>query len=175
MIAYHKGDVTYPEGTGCRVIVHCCNDIGGWGSGFVVALSQRWPIRHRPSPEVCYRDWYRGKVAPKAVNNKGLAVDNQTVPFALGQVQFVEPQADLWVANLIGQHKCWPIDGVPPVRYNAIRDGLDSVREFCQAQNARVVCPKFGAGLAGGTWDIIAGLLEQQLVSQGVEVHCYEL
>ena len=41
-IRYVIGDATAPEGEGPKVIVHVCNDIGGWGRGFVVALSKRW-------------------------------------------------------------------------------------------------------------------------------------
>ncbi|RYD76612.1 MAG: Appr-1-p processing protein, partial [Verrucomicrobiaceae bacterium] len=41
-IHYVTGDATRPEGDGARVICHVCNDIGGWGRGFVTALSKRW-------------------------------------------------------------------------------------------------------------------------------------
>ncbi|MEV6001124.1 Appr-1-p processing protein, partial [Streptomyces griseomycini] len=27
---------------GVKVIAHVCNDIGGWGKGFVLAVSRRW-------------------------------------------------------------------------------------------------------------------------------------
>ena len=35
------GDATQPLGDGPEIIVHVCNDIGGWGRGFVVALFYR--------------------------------------------------------------------------------------------------------------------------------------
>ena len=50
------GDATQPVGEGTKIIVHVCNDIGGWGRGFVVALSKRWP-----EPERRYRAWSRGE------------------------------------------------------------------------------------------------------------------
>ena len=37
------GDATQPVGAGPKIIVHVCNDIGGWGRGFVVAISNHWP------------------------------------------------------------------------------------------------------------------------------------
>src|SRR4029077_8760714 len=33
-----------------------CNDAGGWGKGFVIAVSRRWP-----EPERRYRAWHRGE------------------------------------------------------------------------------------------------------------------
>lgn len=52
-IQYLIGDATDPRGDGQKIIAHVCNDIGAWGSGFVVALSQRWA-----APERSYRGWH---------------------------------------------------------------------------------------------------------------------
>ena len=53
-ILYIKGDATAPIGSGVKVITHICNDIGGWGKGFVLALSKKWKM-----PEEAYRQWYK--------------------------------------------------------------------------------------------------------------------
>ena len=42
-INYVIGDATQPIGDGAKIIVHVCNDIGGWGRGFVLALTKKWP------------------------------------------------------------------------------------------------------------------------------------
>jgi O-acetyl-ADP-ribose deacetylase (regulator of RNase III) len=47
---YIVGDATSPLGDGKRIVVHVCNDIGGWGAGFVLAISRRWT-----APEESYR------------------------------------------------------------------------------------------------------------------------
>ena len=52
-IDYVKGDATSPVGSGTKIICHVCNDVGGWGRGFVVALSRRWS-----APEARYREWH---------------------------------------------------------------------------------------------------------------------
>lgn len=70
-ITYLKGDATQPQAKGAKVIAHVCNDLGGWGKGFVLAISKRWP-----QPEKQYRDWHRHR----AKND-----------FGLGAVQFVQP------------------------------------------------------------------------------------
>src|SRR5205823_6841477 len=51
-ITYLKGDATCPQAKGVKIICHVCNDIGGWGKGFVLALSKRWS-----EPEAAYRKW----------------------------------------------------------------------------------------------------------------------
>jgi O-acetyl-ADP-ribose deacetylase (regulator of RNase III) len=154
-IEYVIGDATNPHGSGPRIIVHVCTDVGGWGRGFVVALSRKWP-----EPERRYRAWHRG---------------NEPIPFALGQVQFVPVAEQLWVANLIGQHDIRPRGGVPPVRYGAIRDGLQRVASFAQEVGATVHMPRIGAGLAGGKWDEISPIIEAELTTNSVPVVVYNL
>ncbi|MEZ4800268.1 MAG: hypothetical protein R2809_10945 [Flavobacteriales bacterium] len=38
-VNYVTGDATIPQTNGNKIIVHVCNDIGGWGKGFVMAIS----------------------------------------------------------------------------------------------------------------------------------------
>ena len=154
-IKYIIGDATQPAGDGPKIIVHVCNDIGGWGRGFVLALSKRWP-----EPEAQYRAWHRGEIKK---------------PFALGEVQFVPVGTGLWVANLIGQRDVRSIDGVPPVRYDAIRKGLQLVAREAQKLDASVHMPRIGSGLAGGKWEEIERIVEEELTSRGVQVTVYDL
>ncbi|WP_306766628.1 hypothetical protein [Tenacibaculum sp. M341] len=53
-IKYIKGDATSPQAKGVKIIAHICNDLGGWGKGFVLAVSKRWK-----EPEISYRKWHR--------------------------------------------------------------------------------------------------------------------
>src|SRR3954470_19357015 len=108
-ITYVRGDATTPVGEGVKLIAHVCNDVGGWGKGFVIALSARWP-----EPEAAYRRWHR---------------ERGTNDFALGAVQFVEVAPWLWVANMIGQHGIRRGGKGPPVRYEAIDAGLVAVAD----------------------------------------------
>ena len=63
--------------------------------------------------------------------------------------------------------------GPPPIRYPAIRAGLEKVAEFAVNQNASVAMPRIGSGLAGGSWDEIEKIVEQTL--GGVAVQVYDL
>jgi O-acetyl-ADP-ribose deacetylase (regulator of RNase III) len=154
-IEYTIGDATAPVGTGARIIVHVCNDVGAWGRGFVVALSKRWP-----EPELRYRAWHKGE---------------DTLPFALGEVQFVKVTDTIWIANLIGQHDIHTHQGVPPIRYEALRAGLRKVAMEARRLGASVHMPRIGCGLAGGNWETVSQIITEQLVNGGVPVTVYEL
>jgi len=151
---YVVGDATQPVGDGEKVIVHCCNDEGRWGAGFVLAVSYRWR-----SPEKEYRLWHKGNV-----------------DFVLGAVQFVWVQPGITVANLIGQRgvRIGP-GGEPPVRYDAIEAGLQIVAEWAKNSDATVHMPRIGCGLAGGRWDKIEPIIKKRLVDSDVPVTVYDL
>lgn len=152
-IQYTKGDATAPQSEENKIIVHICNDIGGWGKGFVMAISKRWK-----KPENQYREWFKSKDG-----------------FELGKVQFVQVEEDLWVANLIGQHKINKDEnGNAPIRYDAIEDGLKEVASFAKENNASVHMPRIGCGLAGGKWEMIEPIILQRLSNNDVEVVVYD-
>lgn len=152
-IEYIKGDATSPQGSENKIIVHVCNDIGGWGKGFVMAISKRWK-----KPETQYREWFKSKKE-----------------FELGEVQLVQVEENLWVANLIGQHKINKDEnGEAPIRYNAIEEGLKTVSEFAKTNNASVHMPRIGCGLAGGKWEMIEPIILKTLSSKNVEVVVYD-
>jgi len=155
MIDYVMGDATSPVGDGPKIVVHVCNDVGGWGKGFVLAISRRWQ-----APERAYREWHE---------------TDGDLPLRLGQIQFVEVEPCLWIANLIGQHGVEPINGVPPVRYEAIETGLQVVARFARERGASVHMPRIGCGLAGGDWDAIETIVERSFGSAGVNVTVYDL
>lgn len=153
-IHYVKGDATAPVGEGNKIIVHVCNDIGAWGKGFVMALSGKWKATEKE-----YRSW--------ADSNSN---------FKLGEVQFVQVEPTIWVANLIGQRDVVrDDDGTPPVRYPAINKGLIKVSAFARQMKATVHMPRIGCGLAGGTWDQIEPLITHELTAAGVETFVYDL
>ncbi|MEK0451719.1 MAG: hypothetical protein RL088_3987 [Verrucomicrobiota bacterium] len=152
-IKYATGDATRPVSDGSAVIVHICNDIGGWGRGFVVAISKRWK-----SPEEAYRLWHAG---------------NGT-PFALGEVQFIEVEPQLWVANMIAQRDVRRTGGAPPIRYEALRLALSKVAAFCAEKEATVHMPRIGCGLAGGDWAEVSRIVDDELGAKGISVTVYD-
>lgn len=152
MIKYIKGDATKPIGDGNKIIVHNVNDKNKWGRGFVLALSARWS-----KPEEEYRAWFRGE--------RGL--------YYLGAVQFVQVEPDIWVANVMAQHDIHAIDGVPPIRYDALRNGLRRVARFATEIGASLHLPRIGCGLSGGSWNMVLPIIEDEC--DGLEVTIYDL
>lgn len=153
-ITYVIGDATKPQGDGPKILCHICNDDGGWGKGFVIAISKRWK-----QPEAMYRQWFRGR------NENG---------FALGAVQFIQVEGDLWIANMIGQHKRGITKAGPPIRYDAVATCLDHVAAKALELGASLHMPRIGCGLAGGEWSVIEKLLSEHCVRAGLSITVYD-
>lgn len=164
MLNFVSGDATRPQGEGPKVVAHCVNDIGQWGSGFAAALTKRWK-----RPEAYYRLWYRNGFL-----NEVLALDDARGPvasFALGSVIFVQVEPGLWVANIIGQHRNISVGERTPIRYDALAEGLLRTGSFCREINGSFHAPKLGSGLARGDWSKIEPLIEQ--ACEGVPATIY--
>ena len=154
MIKYVIGDATRPIGEGTKLIIHISNDLGGWGRGFVLALSRRWD-----APEKVYR----------AEKN-----------YVLGNVQIVQVEPDITVINMIAQHDVRAtfvpfakgVTAVPPIRYEALKTCLEKVNEYAKEHNATVHAPRFGAGLSGGDWNKIEQIIKETIT---VDVTIYDL
>lgn len=155
-ITYVVGDATFPVGEGNKIIAHICNDVGGWGAGFVLALSRRWK-----EPEDCYQKWFRE--------------DSIQGRLRLGEVQFVAVEEALWVANMIAQKGLYPEGDVPPIRYQALAESLEEVAAKALELGATVHMPRIGCGLAGGTWEKIEPIIRSQLCEQKIPVYVYDL
>lgn len=168
-ITYQVGDATRPEGEGLRLIAHICNDIGAWGSGFVMALSRR-----DREPELCYRQWHEGS---------GPVTD---VPFELGRIQLTRfnpwpeqisnSQSNVYVINMIAQRGVRHDATAPPaVDYEALGTCLDRLSEVAVHDHASIHMPRIGCGLGGGDWNVVSRLIDDTLSVHGVPVTVYDL
>ena len=147
-ITYVKGDATQPQARGNKIIAHICNDLGGWGKGFVLAISKRWS-----EPEAAYRAWHK----ERAKND-----------FALGAFQLVQVEPYIWVANMVAQRGMKSGSQGPPIRYEAVRACLKELAVQAKERKASVHMPRIGCGLAGGRWEEIEPIVTEEL--EGVEV-----
>ncbi|WP_025740548.1 macro domain-containing protein [Aquimarina pacifica] len=155
-INYLKGDATSPQKEGNKIIVHICNDIGGWGKGFVVAVSRKWS-----EPELAYRSWYRNR---------------EENDFGLGATQLIKVSDDIYVGNMIAQHGIKKVtdSGKVPIRYDAVMKCLRTIALEAQKLEASIHMPRIGCGLAGGKWDQIEPIIEETLLIKGIEVFVYD-
>ncbi len=163
-VTYLKGDATRPTTFGPKIIAHIVNDRGGWGRGFVMALSQRWY-----EPERSYRNWYRYR----SRNN-----------FRLGEIQLVEIEADLWVCNMLaqkgygagnrGQHQTSEPNTETPLQYDELASCLNRLALQARRLGASVHMPRIGTGLAGGRWERVGPLVEAASALADVAVFVYD-
>jgi O-acetyl-ADP-ribose deacetylase (regulator of RNase III) len=152
-IHYLTGDATEPVGEGPKIIPHICNNIGGWGRGFVLALSAKWP-----QPEASYRRWSK-----------------DPDQFYLGEVQYVPVAHNLMVANMIAQENVIWQRGVPPIRYGALASCLGKVAKVAKHSGCTLHMPRIGCGLAGGKWDVVETLIQEIIIREEIDVYVYDL
>lgn len=153
-IIYLKGDATSPQTKGNKIIAHICNDIGGWGKGFVLAISKRWK-----SPETEYRKWHRER-------NKN--------DFGLGAIQTVQVENYIWVVNMIGQRGTKTGSKGVPIRYEAVEECLKKLSDVAKEIKASVNMPRIGCGLAGGKWERVEPIIKRTLCENNIEVSIYD-
>lgn len=154
MIHYMKGDATRPvddEG----IIAHVCNNAGGWGAGFVLAVSRRWA-----EPERQYRGWAR------------TGHHDGSGEFKLGNVQLIPVGMKLYVANMVAQDG-FGENGRIPLRYDALEKCLLTLNDLANGTKLSVHMPRIGCGLAGGTWAEVGPIVEKSLA--GVGAYVYDL
>jgi O-acetyl-ADP-ribose deacetylase (regulator of RNase III) len=165
MITYLKGDATrIPSSADEKYLVHVSNNQGGWGAGFVKAISKRWA-----APERSYRAWY--KVQDNPIWGR----------FELGNRQIIRVEPGLSVVNMIAQsgygtgntnqHQTSEPNTRPPIRYDALEKCLEKVATAAKASGASVHGPRFGSGLSGGSWDVIEPIIERTLVDLSVTIY----
>ncbi len=152
-IHYIQGDATAPESEGNKIIAHICNDIGGWGKGFVTAISKKWK-----APENEYRQWFK--------NGEN---------FYLGEIQLIKVEDEIWIGNMIAQHNIITASGgIPPIQYDAVEKCLEKLAGQAVQINATIHMPRIGCGLAGGKWEKIEPIIEKTLVKNNLEVYVYD-
>lgn len=149
MIRYATGDATDLSVNEPKILAHIVNDRGGWGKGFVLAVSKRWA---RAESE--YRLWARSP------------------SFALGAVQYVQVRSDLHVANMVAQSGYKTKSNPTPLCHDHLATCLKDVAEKAKALNASIHMPRIGTGLAGSSWLKIEPLLEAAL--GGLDVTVYD-
>lgn len=165
---YLIGDATDPRHKPA-IIAHVCNDCNGFGAGFVVSLSKRYP-----KAKARYHEWFKTSMPGEPIMSKGLAPK-------LGEVQFVQvapedtndhDEPEVIVANMIAQHDIRWNGKIPPIRYEALEKCLTKVYELALKGNLAVSMPRIGAVLSGGHWPTIEGIIKKTMT---VETYVYTL
>lgn len=144
MLKYVKGDLF---DTDCDLIAHGCNCKGGFGSGIAYTMSQVYPKA---------KSLYHEKFEEEG--------------WELGDVQFVLQNDGKYIANCATQNAFLP-RGEKHADYDAIRTCMEIVKGFAQGKGLSIAMPKIGAGLAGGDWNTIEGILKEVFSDYDVVVY----
>lgn len=137
------------------LLLHVCNDQGGWGAGFSGNLSKRYP-----ATEAAYRGWGRGE--PDGVP-----------PFMLGYVLFQELPRGIRVGHMLAQQGFTGYGQGAGIRYWALRECFKKVVDW-NTQKYDIVMPRIGCGLGGGRWDEVEYLIKDVLIAADFEVSVYD-
>lgn len=148
-LRYKTGNVLEPTESGSLLLVHNCNNLGVMGAGIAAGIRAKWPHVYE-----AYHEWY---------NDSGHedVIWSSADSMCLGDIQIVAGQQNINIVNLIGQKEFSEIHGIPPIRYEAIREGLYHLRYYYQSlkEKPNIISPKFGAGLSKGLWSDVEKLI----------------
>jgi hypothetical protein len=148
-IVHRDGDATEPVASGRKIIAHITNNLGGWGSGFVVPLGSKYP-----QSKAMYQRW---ATSGRHVSDNWLT---DFPPFTLGQTQFVVCTPSIVVANMTAQDGYPSKDNPHPCNLGATTQCLATVFEYARLHRASVHMPEIGCGLGGATWDEIENCIQ---------------
>ena len=136
-IEYRKGDLFE---TDVKTIIHGCNAQGVMGSGVAKIIRDKFPKAYER-----YRTEYE-----------------QHHNLKMGSIVVV-PCDDKIVVNAITQ-EFFGRDGKRYVSYDAVDDCMKRINEMCEIYGiTEVAMPQIGAGLGGGSWEVIEKIIENQL------------
>ena len=124
------------------VIVHGCNCQCAMGKGIALAIKQQFPEAYQADLQTSKGD--REKLG--------------TISFA----KIERPTAMFTVVNAYTQYH-WRGKGVL-AEYDAIRAAFRLVKQ--KFAGRRFGYPKIGAGLAGGDWQVIAAIIDEELAGE---------
>lgn len=147
------GDATKPRGAGNKVIAQVVNTSGALGLGFGKSLSKNYPL----------------------VKQKLDAWKQNKKEFILGNTQAVEVGKGLFVFQMLAQQGIFGKNGEIPLKYTSLRDCLQQLSLFATSHKASVHMPMIGAGQAKGNWDIIFGMIHDELIANNLSVNIYLL
>jgi len=156
MITYKIGDVIQATVDMAQcipltnfIIPHICNNKGGWGAGFVLAISKRWK-----RPEEQYKKWAARK-------------DN----FELGCCQLVQVENNIQICNMVAQDNFSTRDKPRAVSYDALEICLSKLNKSQEKEQVTFMLPRIGCGLGGGNWQIIEAIINKTLWAGNIYVY----
>jgi len=143
MITYKKGDaVKAAINHEIDILVHGCNCHHSMGAGIARQIKKEFPDAFKAD-----------KITKKGPDKLG----DISVAYQRGATI-----VNAYTQNFYGRKKCH-------ADYQAIRSCMKKIKELANGQ--KIGMPKIGAGLAGGDWEIIEKIIEEELVDCDITVY----
>jgi len=148
------GDASEPFGGGRKILLQVVNDQAlVWGGGFAKQTRKKWP-----QAQADFRNWAQGHRNLK-----------------LGNIHSFNVREDLMLVSLVAQRGFGKPASGPRLRYGALFSALEKVAALATTREATVHMPRIGTGEAGGSWNVVEGIIRETLVAGGIDVTIYEL
>lgn len=150
-VVLEYGDATKPRGKGKKIIAQVVNTHAALGRGFGYSLTKNYPIVKEELDK-----WKADKKR-----------------FVLGQSNLVKINSNLYVFQMLAQKGIFSTGTEIPLRYNELRKCLIDLRNTAQELDCSIHMPAIGAGQAKGNWEIIVGMIHDELVNFDLKVNIY--
>ncbi len=148
MITYKIGDLLDANEI---VIAHGVNSAGKFGAGVAKAIANRFPEAKKAYLEKHYGEGWK-----------------------LADIQVIRINGFRYICNICtqewyGYYGCY-------VNYEAVDLGFDRLFAGMRTMNLRsIAIPRIGAGLGGGDWTMIEGIIQRRSDEYGIDVWVYYL
>lgn len=147
MIRYIDGDLVR-DAANYDVIAHCCNCFCTMGAGIAPQIKHKFPEAYTADCETQSGDESK-----------------------LGTITYTENTTPI-VVNLYGQFDyTGRRSGKMDLDYDALRSALKAMREKFTGKTFGL--PMIGAGLAGGDWNVIESIIEEEMRGEYVTIVRY--
>ena len=157
-----RGDILSPNKTGHDVIVcHQVNCLGVMGAGLAKQMREKFPLMYLAYKRECY----------STADKKSLLGEGLTYSVVYNGYEYT-------IANIFGQEqigigRCY-------TDYGALRKALQTVRCIASPLPGRAawrvrIPYKMGCGLAGGDWNVVRSIIQEELVDKGIIVEVWKL
>lgn len=147
MIRYIDGDLVR-DAENYEVIAHCCNCFCTMGAGIAPQIKHKFPEAYEADCKTQSGDESK-----------------------LGTITYTENTTPI-VVNLYGQFDyTGRRSGKMDLDYDALRSALKAMREKFTGKTFGL--PMIGAGLAGGDWNVIEAIIEEEMRGEYVTIVRY--
>lgn len=136
------------------IIPHVCNNMGAWGKGFTEAIDDNFPYAAMAYLQEYELSHFEG---------------------GLGGVIRVPISRCSAITHMVAQIGLRSKVNPKPLSYPYLEDCMKLVKDMANNLQAGIMCPMFGAGLAGGDWETIEEMIHYIWVNEGIRVTVWEL